>query len=544
MKFTRIAIVVSLFFGHQIAGAQALNWRVVSTNSAIVNTPGFPAGSTPNFFKYSLLDSGNQTVLGEIGNPPLSGRWVRRQGTFVKYAQVDVTGAPGPNRTGAEAGHVFRSLVFGDVRAGSDSNISIVGRAGAPGVSTSGLPNAVWRFDGAQNQEIMRASLDNNFGPNLGAGWFFADEAPTTYPQADGSTLIYTNIVSPTSFTRRGVVKNTPATGNSTCALIGSTLPALSPNIGNANPFLGISSIVTLDGTRSLMLASTQLGSAESGIWEICNGAPNVLALTTRSGSLGPNIGISTAVFIEINTNARNGGNGELLFAAAYRTAPGSTEFNRGFFRRKNGSNNLIAVRGDTGALGPNWLGSSFSTFENESLIGAGAHVGFEADVRTPDNTTVAGIFRIRPGGNPEPVALIGILGQFAPAAGQTFGRFDRWTMLANGDVIADCAVNNGPSGLYRFRIGQAPQLVMSVGQAIPVQTTSGLVQASVVSFDLPVVDDDSSQSSYSWGGYESWAATDGTLMVRATVNLNGTNTGVLLLSKVDVDVLLKDGFE
>jgi hypothetical protein len=525
------------------AQAQTQTWRVISATNNIIATPGFAGSPAPNFFRYSLLDSGNSVVVGQISAAPNNGRWVRRQGSFVRYAQLDTTGTVGPNRQGAEAGHVFRSLRSGDDRLGSDSNIAILGLAGAPGASTGSLPNAAWRFNGSVNNEYARALVDTQLGPNLGAGWFFADEALISHPQADGSILVFSNITSPTNFTRRGVVKNTVAGGNVTCALVGSTLPALSPNIGNSNPFNSISSVYSLDGNRTFMFANTQIGATESGVWEICNGAPIARVLTARTGALGPSVpGLPNATFVEIITDLRNGGNGEFLFSASYRES--AISIPRGLFRQKNGANNLIAKLDDTtAALGPNWLGSTFSRFENESLIGAGQHVAFEANVFTPQNTTVTGIFRIRPGGNPEPVVLAEILA-FGPGTGQTFARFDRWILLANGDIIADCAVNNGPSGLYRFRTGQAPQLLMAAGTIVPVQTTTGLVQASVVSYEVPVVEGDSAQSSYSWSGYESWAATDGTLLVGGTINVAGTNVGALMVYNIDINAFLKDGFE
>jgi hypothetical protein len=521
--------------------AQAQTWRVVSANNALIPTAGFSAPTAPNFFLFSQFDGGQGQILAQTSTAGAEGRWLRRQGSFVRYATVDATGSLGPNRSGAEANHVFRALRFGHDRSGGDTNISIAGKAGAPGVSSVGLPNAAWRFNGTQNNEFARALLDNQLGPGLGAGWFFADEELNLLPRNDGSILIFNNITSPVSFTRRGVVRNT-ATGNVTCALIGSTLASVSPNIGNANPFEQIEDIVTTDGNRTFILARTQFSAIESGVWEICNGAPVVRLLSERGGAFAPNVGIPGAVFAQFYGNVRTSSSGELVFGALYRES--AIAVNVGLFKQSNGLNNLIAKRDDTSAaLGPNWLGSRFSTFEHDSLIAAGQHVAFEATVVTPSSNSVTGIFRIRPGGNPEPVALEGVLA-FGPAAGQTFTRFDRWVLLSNGDIVADCAVANGPSGLYRFRAGSAPQLLLAVGTTVPVQTTSGLVQASVVNYAVALVDGDSAQSSLSWAGVDSWAGTDGTLLVSATLNVGGTSVGTLMTFAIDVGAYLKDGFE
>jgi hypothetical protein len=351
---------------------------------------------------------------------------------------------------------------------------------------------------------------------------------------SSGAVVIDTEVVSPSAQVLRSVHQHTPGAGNSACWIAGSALPSVGPNLGNSASFSVLRDTVILDGSQVFAWARTNATSAlgfEAGVWRICNGAPAPIALTLRTGALGPNIGIPSAYFADINSNVRNGGSGELLFSGDWVAGVGFAA-GSGIFRQRNGVNTLIAKRDDAGTLGPNWQGARFSSYVPASLIGAGPHAAFAATAKTPDNTLFEGIWRIRPNGNPEPVALVGVPGAFGPKPTQSFQSIGQWTILANGDVIAECFVSGSVNGLYLFRVGQVPQLILSAGQLIPVTTSTGSVQASVISFSLPNPMDDTGPSSRAWAGIDSWAGTDGSVLARAVLNVAGTSTQTLLLPK------------
>ena len=528
--------------------AQLANWSVVSANNTIIPTAGFPSTVAPSFFRYGVGDVGQGLIVGESSTGgTLAGRYARINGVFTQYVQLDVSGLKGPGRSGAEAGHVFRVITTGDHDIGANGQVVFSGRAGAPGSVTSTLPVAVWRWNTQANIEIARNLTDGALGPNLGPGWFF-DSTPLLRSLPNGNVIIDADLISPTSANRDAVILHVAGVGNTPCVLQGSTDLSLSPNLGDNSTFAlaGAGFRPVALASKVYLTAATTASTGGRGIWEICNGAPRAIAATDRSTALGPSYGVSTAYFSNLFTNVRPGASGDLVFEGQFRDANVvSQPFFNGIFRHRSGVNQRLAYTGTTGTQGPNWLGSTFSTLNAASLTSAGRHIAFEGDARTPDNTTVGGIWRIRPDGNPEPVALEGILGQFGPAPGQTFARFDQWTLFANGDVIANCAVNGGSNGLYRFAIGRAPETIIRVGQTIPVQTTTGIVQATVNSFQITVPENDSGNSSYNWSGIDSWTGTDASVLLSASINVGGTNVGVLLLSQVaDLEVYLKTGFE
>ena len=76
-------------------------------------------------------------------------------------------------------------------------------------------------------------------------------------------------------------------------------------------------------------------------------------------------------------------------------------------------------------------------------------------------------------------------------------------------------------------------------------QTTTGVVQATINSFQLTAPAGDSGSSSLNWSGVDSWTGTDASVLLQASINVNGSNVNVLLLSQVaDLDLYLKNGFE
>lgn len=445
---------------------------------------------------------------------------------------------------------MFREIASGVHDIGANGQVVFSGRAGVPGSVTNTLPLAVWRWDTQRNIEISRNLTDGVLGPNLGPGWFFNSATVNgtliLRNLPNGNVAIDSNLISPTSASREAVVLHIAGVGNTPCMLQGSSDLSLGPNLGDNSTFRGeISNYNTVAlGNKIYLAARTTANSGDLGIWEICNGAPRAIAASDRTTALGPSYGVSTAYFTAFGTNVRPGASGDLVFEAQFKDSANVPAL-RGIFRNRSGVNQRVAYTGTSGVQGPNWLGSTFSAITASTLTSAGRHIAFEGNARTTDNTTVGGIWRIQPDGNPEPVALVGILGQFGPAPGQTFAGFGAWTLLANGDVIALCSVNGGSTGLYRFAIGRAPETIIRVGQIIPVQTTTGIVQATVNSSQILVPGNDSGSSSNNWAGIDSWTGTDASVLLSASINVGGTNVNVLLLSQVaDLDLLLKTGFE
>ena len=442
---------------------------------------------------------------------------------------------------------MFLSLPSLNVDA-SGNGFAFSGLAGPSG--SSGQPLAAWRHVNGQNNEILRFSADSAFGPNLGAGWRF------NYAGTPGSgylnltvldspaLLIDAPVPSPANLSNSAIVVHLPGAGNAPC-MVSRDTGNLGPGIAGLSFSTAFQGYFPFAHDNRIYVNAIATGSANrEGIWRVCDGAPRPLAVGGLSGSLGPNTGILDATFLQIRGNPQSLGNG-IAFLAQFRNGV-NAELSTGIFQNQGNLNTRLAQSNDTGNLGPNFGLSRFASLDplQTSIAGAGPFLAFEAIANEPSNTSVPGLWRTGPQGNPEPVALVGVSGVYAPADGQTFQRFDRWSLFANGDIVAECVVNGGPHGLYRFAIGPAPELILRVGQSIAVATSAGPAQATVNSFSVFGGDTSQSASSHP-GGFDSWAARDGSLLVSASVAVGASNANVLMLSSVsNLDAVFANGFE
>jgi hypothetical protein len=542
MKIVLSAAVLLTSAISQQLHAQAVT-VLVSNSNAISPVPGL--NSTATYSGAALSNDGSSVRAAMSLISGFSRPWVYRNGSFSQHVEYGVTTANGPNRTGPEASHVFSSFST-EVDLGSAT--AFMATAGAP--SSSGNPLGVWIWNGSFNTEIFRLGVDNALGPNLGPNWRFG--APGTnyfnlLQLADGSVLFDTQLLD-ASTGRAGIVQHRPGTGNAACMVTGNSSSALGPNVPEPTAvFSGpVTSYfpVTFDQRVFVTTRSTATPTRE-GIWRICNGAPSAIALTGATGGLGPGTSVS-GQFDTIRTSARPIGRNAVVFAASYRADTNATLAD-GIFRQENGSNQLIVAEGiANGSLGANYQNAVFNELSGNFLnfASAGSNLVFETTARRPDNSEVSGLWLKRDGAASEPLLIEGV----ALAANQTLSRIDQWTVFANGDVVANLSVaTNGQSRsvLYLIRAGRAPQVLLAPGQTIAVPTPSGLQNASISSMGL-TTDGLSSQSSSShWAGYDSWAGSNGHVLINAGLNLNGSSISTLILLQAsDQERIFHDGFE
>jgi hypothetical protein len=519
---------------------------LVANSNLLTTVPGSPPGTT-SYTGAALSDDG-ASVRVNISTGTSTDPWLYRSGSFARYALVDSAGAFGPNRQGAEAGHVFLTLTATrDLGAGP---IAFVGQAAPSGTSPTGVPFAVWRNPGGQNVEIMRLGVDTALGPNLGSNWRFGSTGTNNLnlnQTSAGGVLIDTQVLTPTNTARHAVVLHTPGVGNAPCMVQGET-GALGPNTPNPaaffiGSFTGYFPAVSPDN-RVYVNATVEGTGFQEGIWRVCDGAPTPIALQNITGALGPGTSL-TGRFNQVRSNARPWGASALVFAAEYRFDDAAF-LAHGFFRHAGGANLLTVAEAVTGALGPNYqsavfvdLSPAFTPFAT-----AGNYLVFETDIRKTDNTVRRGLWRMPNGGVAEPIAIENEPGAVAPPVGM-FQRIDRWTVFGNGDVIAEMAVTGGPGGLYRFVRGRAPEIIFGVGQSVLVPTPQGLRTATVSSFALANDELGSQSTSSHWAGYDAWAGRNGAILISANINLDGNPiTALLLLQASDQELLLRDGFE
>lgn len=540
-QFNHLALLTCLALSTNLT---AQTWTLVSSENSIFTSPGLPAGSMPTPLDTGLSDSDGQgarfTLAGN--NSALDGHWLSINSVLRPVARKLSPGALGPNGVGAEANHqFFATPQFAD--AGPNNSVSYMATAGDP--SGSAFTTGFWRWQNAQNQELARWDSDGSLGPGIGAGWRFrTSDANNRFLNTGTNGVALAQLVTspaPENATRSALVMLRPG-GNLPCMLERDT-GALGPNVGVGSSFIFGLYAAVRHGDQYFVNA-TSASPLREGIWEVCNGAPRPVAVAGFIGPpLGPNLTLPQVRFNTIRVNPKPHAGSSQVFIAGYFS---DTTFSRGgLWRHQNGVNQLLAQTADSGSnLGPNYQGGTFEFFDtlNSDFDSADGHIAFETFARTGTNVQVRGLWRIRPGGSPEPFALESQPGFVSPGLNQTFTSINRWKLFANGDVIAECEVSGGPSGLYLFKVGRAPLLILAAGQTIPLRIGSNIVGALVQSFS-PV--QGSAGAAASGNGVDSWASTDGGVLVAASISSGGNTSAILMrLQAIDLTRYFSDGFE
>jgi hypothetical protein len=532
-----------LAFASPPIAAQAPAWQVVAGENGQVVAGNLPAGTTRDITDAWVGDIGDSLFGFRVTSPSsITGYWARHNGQLSRYTQLNTAGALGPGRSGAEAAHVFLSIDSGWGGASPDGQRNFLARASDPAAALN-ASYGLWRWNGIRNIEVARGSTNAALGPGLGSNWVFENSGDfaTARMLNGGAMLISAKVLGAGGSTSQVVVRHAAGLGNLPCMQSGAVDPALAPGLAAGETFLnftngiGRMSVSTVGQIHARLATS---GSRE-GLWELCNGAPRAVALTGESGSRGPEVGAATAVFTGFGFNAPQSSSvGGLVFFANWRVPPDGSRL--GLFRHDGFSNRGIAFTEASGYYGPNWLSSSWRTFNTDSLAVAGEYAAFIASVDTPEGGTPSGLWRVRSGERPELMALIGLsVVPYEPEPGRTWRSFSAVAVLSNGYVVVEANTDPGNTkDIWLLRAGLAPQRLLSTGQVINVPTSQGPATGSISSFD--VFDGGANYSD----GTDTWIAADGTLYVSA----NTANLGRLLITtKLAVpnpDIVFASGFE
>ena len=523
--------------------AQATVWRTVAGESGSVIAPDLPPGTSRNLTDVYIGDAGRDLFGFRVNGPTaLEGYWAQRGNRIARYTQLGSAGTFGPGRSGAEAGHVFLSVNSGWGGAAPDGQRNFLARAGDP-AATLNASYGLWRWDGTANIEVARGSTDGALGPGLGAGWVFPNSSgfATARMLSEGNMLMYADVRSPTGAESDILALHVPWQGNTPCMRSETIEAALAPGLSAGDEFFATSAGISRfsvgrDGRIHGRMAAT--GSRE-GVWEFCDGPPRAIAVNDETGVRGPDVGDSAAEFSAFSARAPlSAGNGKLVFFADWRVPPASGR--TGLFLHDGAGNRGIAYNEPSGFHGPNWLDSTWRTFDTGMLSVARDYSAFVAGLDTPDGGDPTGLWRLRAGDRPELVALIGLTGApYEPEAGRTWRSFDAVAVLSNGDILLEASTNpNSTRDLWLLRQGEAPRRILSPGQVVDVQTAQGTVQTTVTSFDVP-----DGGANYS-DGSDRWVGADGTLYL----SVNSANFGRLLITTriaiPDPDIIFLGDFE
>lgn len=109
---------------------------------------------------------------------------------------------------------------------------------------------------------------------------------------------------------------------------------------------------------------------------------------------------------------------------------------------------------------------------------------------------------------------------------------------MGNGDILADCSLSGGPSGIYVFELGRPPRLAFRSGQTLNAATSGGAALATMSTYGL--IDANAAR-----GGDDSWAGSDGSVMVSARLVIGPTTLDALLIApNIGSDIIMQDDFE
>jgi hypothetical protein len=523
--------------------AQTASWQVIAGENATVVAPNLPAGATRQLADVTVADLGGARFGLRLTSPSAQeGYWAQRQGQWTRYTQLNTTGALGPGRSGAEAGHVFLSIDTGGGDAAPDGRRVFFARASDPAV-TLNATYGLWRWDGTANVEVARASTDGVLGPGLGAGWVF----PNTSGFADarmldgGAVLLHAEVRSPTNASSRLLARHAPGAGQQPCMRTGATEAAFAPGLSAGDSFLNITAGLDRLGVTpgGRVYARLQASGSREGLWELCDGAPRAIAVNTEPGARGPDIGIATAIFSDFAfATPQPSGDDGVVFFANWRDPPAGSRL--GLFRHDGQFNRGIAYTEPSGFFGPNWLGATWRSFDTGSLSVSGPYAAFVAGLDTADNGDPTGLWRVRAGDRPELVALLGIVGApYEPEPGRTWRSFDALAVMHNGDLVLEATTNpNATKDLWLLQAGRAPRRLLSIAQTIAVPTTQGTVNTTISSFDL--LDGGATFAE----GKDTWIARDGSLVVPVNVANLGRVYITTRLAVPDPDVNFANDFE
>lgn len=528
----------------------APQWRVVLHGpSTQMHAPGLPASPASYGFTLRGPDLGPDGTFDTVitRGDGRDGRWIEHDGIAVPLAELETTGATGPNRNGADDGHVFLEWISG-ADAGAPGQRVFIAAAGEPGVSPNNTREAVWRSEGTGLVEIARYGRDDILGPGIGSGWSFASNVPfaNATSAADGRIVLHAS-VRPAGENPRGAVIQHIDSGNRACAIVFSNAQAHRPNIFASDVFESLAQPALSTDARVFARGTARTeppgGGYRIGLWQLCDGAPVARVLTVETNALGPGIDAHPAANFTALHERIAPADGGFFFPGSGREAAdaGSPGFN-GVFFHADGGNGPVVLTGDAGAFGPGIAGRVFA---NANVLyrvsAAGRFAVIDSTVRTPPATsTQQGLWRLEPGQTAVPLALAGEDGALAPAPGLRWTSFTAAAVFANGDVVALARTSDNRAGVWRLRAGHAPVALLRIGDSVAVPTPGGgTAQAAVTNIALP-----GSAGEEDHAGDDHWASASGHVLLDVDLAGHTANPVFVRGLATDPDHLFGSSFE
>lgn len=539
----RDRFVIAALFALASSGSAQAQWRVVGhSSSAQIAVPQLPVAAAGHAISAAQLAPSGMLSLLLTQSNGRDGYWIERNNGLLASAELDVVGASGPGRGGAEAGHVFRQLLSPPDAARSGDHVFIA-RAGTPGASPNNTLDGVWLANGNANVEIARFGSEGVLGPNLGSGWTYSGNVPfeTAHIAQPGTAILYANVRTSDSNSRSAITRH-QAGVNGTCAMAFDSRPAFAPGVFAADLFESISQpgssrrgAIYARGTARTDPAG---GGFRIGLWRLCNGAPAALAVTLETGPRGPGLELGTEVFEQFADRVAPIDQGVLFAATGRESITNGTPAFDGVFLHDNGSVRPILIDNRVGNFGPAISGMVFSSSVLRRVESTGRWALVQTNVRPQaGGSSQAGVWRLSAERGVEPLALVGGSGALVPEAGSQWVSFERTAISANGETIVLANTSLRGLGVWRLHPSQPPARVLSIGDSIEVPTSAGLAQAQVTAIGVT-----GTASAEDYAGDDGWLSDDGRAAVR--VSVSGYSASSIWARGIASDRIFVDGFD
>lgn len=482
----------------------------------------------------------------------VAGLWRVRGLQSSPIGLLNISGPAGPGRSGLP--DVFYPVATSPFRAfeqGNQGDVVFFGKAADPALGASFASRGLWLNQGAGNLEIARANTTELLGPGIDANTVF--ENSDTFVRrilfANNGQLVAFARVGQGSFDEALLVRRNGVWVP--CAVDDSLVTAWSPGLSNLsydNLTTGYSFMVNPAGD---VFGMNRLSNAQYGVWEYCQGAPQLRALEGATGSFGPGMGADSRFATMSRSPLPLLDDALILYGTAETSGQAGAPQFTGWFRNQSGQNGPIALLTTNDATGPQINGATFTSLPDQAMT-QGVWMAFAGTVSGPSGN-VSGLWRWSAATGLEPVALIRT-GAYSPTVGTYWTALSDFFITERGEMILYATVcdrtadNLGcVNGSNRNEFWSKPRQgisrrLLGPGDTVRFRTVAGAQQATISTVDLAFTE------TIGGSGYEStsrdfWVNRLGVL--QAAVTTNGF-TGVMHVraQAFDPQALFGNGFE
>ena len=426
----------------------------------------------------NISDSGNVVVSGFINGTGVDSTnnytlALHENGANTAFARQGVDSSLGPDL----GSNVVFELFFVGSSINSDDVVLFQGQLTGPGIDgTNNL--GIWRNNSSGNSVIALTGVTDSRGPGLGTDTVFVPFFNLAQIRNGSEDIVFSARVFDFSSSSEdiGLWENDGI--QNTAIALSSRTDSLGPGLGNVVTFADTSSQLFLpinssDGGNVAFFS--ELSNGSEGLWRNSGAGNNSLALTNQTGLLGPGLG-PTDTFAElgpsdVQADLKVNENDAVVFSGIV-----SGSHHHGLWLNSGSGNEILALAGDEGALGPDMgPGFHFTSF-NQLAINDNDTVFFTANlnvnIRAHNNLGLWAYF----GNQIVKIAAYGEQFDVDPTAG-----VDLRTITAVSMPEID-ATNNADEVVFRLAFDDGSLGIFTASLVIPEPATVPLLMTLLLS--------------------------------------------------------------